>query len=137
MDDSKTVMLSLNADAPIQTWLETPTPSLWIRCKEHKTSVYVYTGAPPRAEYGEYGTAQVKLRFDKNKAFVQRWNVTTDMKGLMAPGQAIAFAKQIADADTMLFQFTPHNASPATANFTVTGLTEKLPLVAKACNWKP
>jgi type VI secretion system protein VasI len=137
MDDSKTVMLGLDADAPIQAWLETPTPSLWIRCKEHKTSVYIYTGSPTSPEYGEYGTAKVRIRFDKGAAVTQRWTLTTDSKGLVAPAGAVALARRVANAETMIFQFTPHNASPATATFMVKGLKEKLPLVAQACGWKP
>jgi hypothetical protein len=41
----------------------------------------------------------------------------------------------MANAQTLLYEFTPFNSSPQQARFKLTGLSEHLPKVAAACNW--
>lgn len=135
MDDSKTVFLSVTADAPIQAWLKTPTPVLWIRCHENKTSVIVETSAAPNPELGAFHEATVRIRLDKGQAFTQTWTEATNGEALFAPNP-ISLAKQIAKADAMIFEFTPFNSSSVAATFSVRGLAVKLPLVAETCGWK-
>src|SRR5262245_20580118 len=45
VDDSQSVYLSASADSPITGWPnQRVTPTLWLRCREHKTEAYVETG---------------------------------------------------------------------------------------------
>ncbi|WP_425399900.1 hypothetical protein [Aeoliella sp.] len=106
LDDSETVILYLNANEPIQAWLKSSVPTLFIRCKENKTEIYIRTETAANTEYGKYNSATVRLRLDKNPAFKQTWSESTDKEALFAPG-SIALAKKLAKAETLTFEFTP------------------------------
>jgi type VI secretion system protein VasI len=134
MDDSKTVTLSLGANNAVTGWLDTKTPELHIRCKEHSTDVWVYTGMSTKPEYGEYDRFTVRLRLDDRAAFSEMWNESTDSKAMFAPSP-ISIARRLAKAKRLRLSFTPFNASPATAEFTLAGIEKHLPEVAKTCGW--
>jgi hypothetical protein len=134
MDDSSTVTLHLDAMDSIRAWPgENHTPTLIVRCKENQTDVYIVNGASPAIEYGIDG-ATVRLRLDSAPAFSGEWGKSTDGDTLFAPN-AVALAKKMANAQTLLYEFTPFNSSPQQARFKLTGLSEHLPKVAAACNW--
>lgn len=135
LDDSETVVLYLDANEPIQAWLRSPVPTLFIRCKENKTEVYIRTETSANPELSSYSQATVRLRLDKKPAFKQTWSESTDNEALFAPG-AIELARKLAKAEILTFEFTPFNASPAVATFTVAGLGDHLGMVAEACHWK-
>src|SRR5258706_13785649 len=64
MDDSKTVVLSLEAENIVQGWLRNPSrPTLFLRCKENKTDAYITVGLAANPEYGT-DDFSVRLRFD-------------------------------------------------------------------------
>jgi hypothetical protein len=50
-------------------------------------------------------------------------------------GGAIEYAKKIAGANTMTFEFTPFNGNPQVAAFAAEGLRVHLPKIAEACGW--
>lgn len=135
MDGSKTVTLSLAAENEIRFWLGSSRPHLVVRCREKKTDVYVVTGTAADVENSE-DTHTVRIRLDQSKAFTEHWDESTDHQALFSSG-AVGLARRISKSHTMLFEFTPFNASPATAEFTVNGLNKLLPSVADACGWTP
>ncbi len=135
MDDSPTVVFSLEAENEIQGWLAKKTPTLIVRCLERKTDVYVVTGMAANPEYGLFQEHTVQIRFDDAKAFKERWGASTDNEALFAPSP-IRLARQVAKAHTMRFRFTPFNASPAVIVFDVRGFDKHIGLVSKTCSWK-
>jgi len=134
MDGSPTVLLSLDADDKVQGWLESGTPTLVIRCKEGQTSAYVIVGMPAQPELGSYGSYGVRLRIDDGSPIQERWTESTDQKGLFSPSPK-EFAKLVANAYSLMFEFTPFQSSPATAHFNVSGLNKLLDNVATPCGW--
>jgi hypothetical protein len=65
MDGSRIVVLSLAAENEIQGWLSSKVPELNIRCREHKTDLYVVTGMAANVEYGtELHTVRIRLACD-------------------------------------------------------------------------
>lgn len=134
MDDSKSVTLSVDASGPISGWLATKVPSLYVRCREHKTNVFVVTGMAAEPELGEYDEYTVRLRLDDGSPFAQMWSESTDKEALFAP-EAIALARRLARSKRLRFSFTPFNASHAIAEFDVTGLSTHLPELARTCGW--
>jgi hypothetical protein len=137
MDGSASASLRLSANNSISGWPSKEfTPMLLVRCKEHKTEVFVVTGMAATTDYGELNRTTVRLRFDDRKPERQTWSESTDREALFA-SNSVALARRIAKARTFRVQFTPFNASPQIAEFTVTGLDQNLGIVAKPCGWKP
>lgn len=62
MDDSKTVLLTLDSDDQIQGPLGSVRPSLIVRCKEKKTDVYAVTGMAADVETRSYSAGQHALK---------------------------------------------------------------------------
>src|ERR1700690_3729129 len=68
-DNSTTVVLALDAETPVQGWLDTTTPTLLLRCREGKVEVYINNGLQANVEVGQLRAATVRLRFDSGQAF--------------------------------------------------------------------
>ncbi|MBK9005371.1 MAG: hypothetical protein IPM31_00085 [Anaerolineae bacterium] len=84
IDDSQTVTLKLPAEKEIQGWLDKFLPVLVFRCKEHKISVYVYTGTQSEVESNiDYST--VRVRFDKDEAMTLQLSHSTDGTAVFFP----------------------------------------------------
>src|SRR5712691_4583282 len=108
MDDSRTVVLTLDSEDEIQGSLGTVWPSLIARCQEKNTDTYVATGMAASIEEDfDVGPAEhhtVKTRLDGAPASDGYWYESTDHKALFSGGGA-EYAKQLARADTLTFQF--------------------------------
>lgn len=135
MDGSKTITLTLPSENQVQAWLEQETPTLVIRCQERKTEVYIVTGTAASVEYGT-GTHTVRLRFDRANPVTEHWSASTDDKGLFAPSGR-QLAGHLAKTDTLTFEFTPFDESPAVARFNLKGIAEHIGEVGQACEWTP
>lgn len=134
IDDSSNIFLMLEAESSISGWLnKTHTPELTIRCKEHKTEVYIETGMSSSVEYGTDG-ATVILRFDKEKAKSYNTGKSTDGEALFF-SQSVGLIKQMLSHSTMLFQFTPFNSSPVMTTFDLSGISEAIKPLRETCKW--
>jgi hypothetical protein len=134
MDDSLTVALTLDAEERITGPVREQQPTLIIRCKEGKTSVYIWTGMAADVEYGNERHT-VRVRLNNGTAVTEEWSESTSRDGLFAP-DAISFAKQLATASTLAFEFRPFDSGPVTARFDTRGLNTHLGKVASACGWE-
>ena len=135
-DDTKTVVLALDASAPIAGWpSKSVVPTLVLRCHERKTEAYIKTGMAPDVEYGNTDSATVLLRFDKAAATKYNASESTDKEALFLPG-AVGLIKAMAKHDTMLFRFTPFNSPPQETVFDLKGLDKVLPKLQGTCGWK-
>ena len=134
IDDSKTVILRLQAEGEIAGWpRKTYTPSLVIRCKERQTEAYFVTGMSPMVEYGTDG-ATITLRIDKAPAFKLRASKSTDGEALFLPS-AVSQIKKMMAGSSLLFEFVPFNSSPQMTTFQIAGLAEALKPVRETCKW--
>ena len=134
IDDSKNVIISLDADSSISGWpRKTHTPSLILRCKERKTEAYIATGMSPQVEHGTDG-ATVTLRFDKEKATKYQTSKSTDSEALFF-GQSVGLIKKMIQHTTLLFQFIPFNSSPVMTTFDLRGLAEAVKPLKETCKW--
>lgn len=134
-DDSKTVTLVLDADKEIKGWLDAETPSLVLRCKEKQMDVYVFTGMQANVESGNLDHATVRIRFDKDPAQSFNTGEATSGKGLFFD-DPIPLIKDMLKHNTMVFGFTPFNASPVETVFDLRGLPESIKPLQDACKWK-
>lgn len=134
IDDSKTVILSLDADSSIKGWPnKTETPTLIIRCKEQKTEAYIFTGMSPMVEYGTNG-ATIRFRIDKKPAFKLRAGKSTDGEALFIPS-AINQLKKMMGGSILLFEFTPFNSSPQMTTFDINGINDAIKPIRETCKW--
>lgn len=134
IDDSKTVILRLQAEGAVTGWpRKTSTPTLVIRCKERQTEAYFVTGMSPMVEYGNDG-ATITLRIDKAAAYKVRAAKSTDGEALFLPS-AIGQIKKLMEGSTLLFEFVPFNSSPQLTTFQIAGLADAVKPVREACKW--
>lgn len=129
IDDSPTVVLSLDASSPASTMIR-PSPSLVLRCKSNETDVYVSWN-----EFLGSDEISVTARLGKGAASRRTWRLSTDNSASFYPGNAPAFIKEIMAVDTLVLMTTPYNESPITATFEVKGLGEKVQPLRTACKW--
>lgn len=118
LDDSKTLVYSVEAVEPISAWLSNPTPNLITRCQRGRLEAYVVTGTAATVEYGGDDEHRVEIRFDDAKSIHQRWGQSTDDKALFSPAPSILL-KSLTTAKRFRFGFRPFNGSPQVAEFDV------------------
>lgn len=135
IDDSKTVVLVLEADTGRSQWND---PVDFIaRCQSDKTEVYVnwrdYLGDDSRSIYDEW--KNVIIRIGDEPARTERWGLSTDKQATFAPAWAGELLKEMLGSDKLVLQTTPFNQSPVTAMFDTTGLGVALKELAETCGW--
>ena len=130
IDDSVNVYVSITANETVKSGYNKVSPELYMRCKENETNVYL--------TWNLYlGSEQIKMltRFDKLKANKDGWAVSTDYKTVFLIGSNIEYIKKIMKHDKLLTQITPYGESPVMATFDVSGLSEAIKPLRKACHW--
>ncbi|NCF07994.1 type VI secretion protein [Kosakonia sp. MH5] len=132
VDDTKNVYLILAANESIRSQFgESITPNLFITCREKKTELYlnwdVFIGTDE---------ASMLYRLDKQKAKTQTWDISSDNKAVFYRGNVVEFVKTLAKANGMYTQITPYGESPVSVSFDLSGLSEALKPLQKACSWK-
>ncbi len=127
------ILFELVADESIGVRNKFVRPVLTVRCAAKTAEVFVMTYSA--ASFERTGRHTVQLNFDGGDAVSQTWDHSVDHDALFAP-DGNALARQIADAQTMSFMFTPFNASQAIVTFSVDGLDKHLEAAARKCGWK-
>ena len=114
----------LQADAQVPIWTRSVRPVLVVRCMGASPEVFVFTDSAAKLE-PRTEDHTVSLTFDDQPPRTERWPDSADHDALFAP-DGRALIDQIAQARTLRFGFTPHNASAVTAEFQVDGLAPAL-----------
>jgi len=109
-------------------------PQLVVRCLSRTTEVFVSLGSAASVEQ-QTGVHTVKIEIDDDPAVVQQWTDSVSSQDLFSP-DALTLTRRLADAQRMRFSYTPFNAQPVVAEFTVEGFNELAPLVAGTCGWR-
>ena len=153
MDDSKKMVLALDSDDMVQGPNGAVRPSLMVHCEQKKTAVYVVTGMASSIEEDVEGGPsdfhKVGLRLDDGTASYGSWGESNNHKALFASdlifdatghasafsGGAIKFAKELSQASTLTFQFTPFDGTTQVARFDLRGLDSHLHKLAETCGW--
>jgi type VI secretion system protein VasI len=131
-DDSRTVVVSLDAEGDISGPYETYRPSIILRCKEKETEAYINIGMQPDVESGNYDGATIRYRFDKESAKTDIASKSTDNLALFLDGPQTYIAAMLKH-DEMVFGFTPFNGSPAETTFDLRGLSEAIKPLREVC----
>ena len=119
----------VEANNMVSIWMRSVRPTLVVRCTAGAIEAFVYTSSAARIEPGT-DDHTVRYSFDSGHETEQRWRDSEEHDALFAPdGESIA--RRLMDASMFRFVFTPHNAAPASAHFSVAGLR---PLIEAARN---
>lgn len=136
IDDSKTVVVTGNADPDLSTGTEN-TISLSVRCKSGKTEMWVdwvdYLGDDSHDVYSEW--KRVTVRVGKDAAKTERWSLSTDKNATFAPGSPVALIRKMAGSDQIVFQTTPYSEGQVTAVFKLDGFSQSVSEASKQCGW--
>jgi hypothetical protein len=125
----RAVAYEVPADKPVSVWMRTVRPALVVRCERNILDVFVFTDSAARIER-DTPDHTVRYRFDEGQEESGLWPDADSHDALFAPDGA-AFARRLAQARTLQFGFTPHNAEPVTMRFPVAGLAPLLVRAAK------
>jgi len=132
MDDSKTIIYSIEANNEIHGWLARKTPLLLVRCKERSLDAYIDVGMSSSVESGDLNRHTVQIRFDDGPAKREMWSESSDNEALFAPNPR-SFAKAIASTDRLRIGFTPFNADPVIVEFSTEGFAGPLKELTDTC----
>ncbi len=126
IDDSKTVMLILDADSGKNRWGKPV--SLIARCKSNSTELYI--------SWNDYlgGEVDVLTRVGDNKAITKRWGLSTDKKASFH-NKPISFLNEMLTAPKLIAQVTPYNENPLTVVFNTAGLESAIKPLRETCSW--
>ncbi len=130
IDDSVNVYLSITAAETVRSGYNTVRPSLYIRCAENKTNVFLTWDL-----YLGLDSTTMLTRFDKQKATTSKWSISTDNKAVFVRGSDIDFARKLMNHNKLLTQITPYGESPVMATFEISGLQEAIKPLREACHW--
>jgi type VI secretion system protein VasI len=139
LDDTKTVVLLLEADSGKSSWGETIL--LVLRCRSGVTEAYV--------NWKEYlgDEATVTWRIGSAQASASEWGLSTDQNATFFPSSVhgtsvagrprtpIEFVRALMVADQFVAQITPFMEDPVTAVFDVRGLGAALKSLQVPCGW--
>jgi hypothetical protein len=133
-DGSKTISFELRAINDVPVWMARVRPLLVVRCLYRTTEVFVAIKSAASIE-AEASNHTVRLQIDDDPELVQQWSDSVTGQELFAPA-GVELVRRLASAERMRFSFTPYNAKPVTAEFSVRGFENMAALVGSACGWK-
>ena len=133
MDDSKTVVMSLESENTVTGWLtKNYSPTLIIRCQENKTDMYMNTES--QFHRSSLDSVKAKIRLDDEKSKTYRFSVSTDNMSIFFR-KPIGHLKKMFSSQEMKIGWTPFNANPVIAKFDIRGLKDLIKPLRKTCNW--
>lgn len=133
-DGSKTISFELQSINDVNVWMSRVRPLLVVRCLYKTTEVFIAIRSSASIE-GQTGIHTVRLHIDDEQEQVQQWTDSVSGQELFSP-DSVGLARRLANAQRLRFSFTPYNAQPVTADFSVEGFETLAPLVGKTCGWK-
>lgn len=129
IDDSPTVVLSLDSPDEVRSRLLSGRPTLVVRCKENKTEAYINWRT-----FITTGTTEITFRADKEKAKKETWLVSSNNKATFSP-MPIPLIKDLLGKSSLIVQVTPFSDNTYTVNFDIKGLDNAITPVREACGW--
>lgn len=125
------MVFELAADGDIEVWRKRVRPVLTVRCVPGATEVFIVTDSPASIEDNS-NRHTVTMSFDGRNAVEQKWEHSIDHDALFAP-DGRAMVRRIAAAKELTFSFSPFNAPPATATFSVEGFADQQKAAVRMC----
>lgn len=116
------------AQNTVQGWLSRSRPSLAVGCIERKPRILLLVGAVHSDTIG-------RVRWDDREAFRDyTWDELTDNSGF-ATTEPVFTAETMLQAKRLRIEFTPVNAAPVVADFSLAGFDKVYADLTKICDW--
>lgn len=134
--DQTDVYISTVAEGPLQC-SGGNTPSLFVRCLEGKTNVFISHGCYAPVDR-ETGRIVVQLRIDDEPTRTKRLYTATDDKsfGWWDHKQAMSEIRDtLLDHETWVVRFSPYREAPQIARFNISGLRDVMKSTEPSCDW--
>lgn len=132
-DGSRSIYLHLDSSALTFDRARQPIrPTLWIRCQNNQTSLYVAWDAYLGTYHGD-----VQYGVDSAPLGTASWLLAEDREtmGLWTDGDAIPFIKKLFGSEALVMKVTPYNDRVLTGQFELTGIETAVAPVREACGW--
>jgi type VI secretion system protein VasI len=129
VDDSKTVVVSIEANELVGRSYRKSSPTLVLRCKERKTVAYIDWEA-----YLGLDETRVLTRIDDQPASRTSWSISTDRKASFHE-QPIAFIKSLLGHQRLVSEVTPYGENPVLVTFSIAGLNQAIGPLRETCGW--
>jgi type VI secretion system protein VasI len=127
LDDSRTIMLTLDSDSGHDS-LGNPV-SLILRFRDNRSEVYINW----KTGLGDHAT--VSMRIGTERASTSTWTESANRKATFYPGDPIELIGKLKNVDTFLAKVTPENGEPILAVFDVRGLGDIISRYASDVQW--
>jgi len=133
LDNRKDVWLSVQSVNTEGNSIGSPIrATLWVRCMENKTNLFV--------GFDRYTTdnQNVKFKLDEGAVKKQWMEVMRGGEGIgvWSGGRAIPLIKHLFRKEKMVLAYDTYSG-PVEFTFDISGLSERVGPLAKACQWKP
>lgn len=129
MDDSPTVVLSLESSDRIGSGFKSERPTLVIRCQENQTTAYINWQT-----FISVTDTEITTRIDSDLAQSSLWSVSSNYKATLSP-KSIPFIKSMLNKESLIVRVTPFNDNSYTVKFDITGLDNAIKPVRETCGW--
>ncbi len=113
IDDSKTYILSRDANESIPSMLGPTKPKLFVRYKDGKLYAYVGFGT----YLGSRDTWPITVRIGEFPAQEMYWDMSNSGKSLFFPGDASIFIEQLLQNNSLTLRTTPYGGSTYNCHF--------------------
>lgn len=135
LDDSTTIMLTLESAEWSNCWPDNNPHVLFLRCKENTTSAFMTFGGCFMSDLQGHG--RVQYRIDREPAGTKSMLSSTDNEalGLWHGRRSIPFIKEMFGRQELFVRAVPFNESPVTATYNISGIEEAIEPLREACNW--
>jgi type VI secretion system protein VasI len=127
IDDSKTVICRLDADASVRVGYDTIKPTMIVRYKEGELEAYIVYDT-----FLGTDSIPVTLRFGKGNAENATWSISTDHKATFIRGDIAQFINKMERVDSLVVRLTPYGESPVTISFSPKGVDKVKDAIRKA-----
>ncbi len=121
IDDSYTVVISRDAEAPVSSGFKKERPTLIMRKQEGKREVYIlfpmYLGS---------SKIPVTVRFGSNEAITEDWGTSSSGKAVFSPFPFEDFFAMVKSSNKLVVRLTPFGENPETVVFGLEGLDDML-----------
>ena len=137
VDDSVnvTVQLLSDTDAALSQW-DIAVPVLTVRCQEGRTEVFLFLETEDRHPFGYGDTAAILTRFDREKAEVHEWGLSTNRKAIFALNPR-RWAHKIEQARQLFIRIGPEDRNIVDMMFDLTGSKRAMEPLRAACGDYP
>jgi hypothetical protein len=130
IDDTRIVTIGVESRTPVRTWLDNVTPILAVRCNGSELESLVFVGSQVESDLD--GIASIRIRFDSFPAQSLRMSESTTGDALFFTNPR-EIVRQMLNARSMVFSFTPFNAATTETTFDLSGIGVAILPLIEAC----